>query len=243
MPRRARIMTTGVPVHLVHRGNNRSACFAGDEDRAFYLFHLGRMLARYGCALHAYCLMTNHVHLLLTPNKDRSCALLMKNVAQLHTQYMNRTYGRSGSLWEGRYRSSLVQAEDYLLACYRYIEMNPVRASLVPHPRDYPWSSYRANAEGVANTLLTPHGEYLRLGMRLAERIEAYAALFACPLDEARLAAIRTAVNGGFALGGEAFKHRMAIVLGRRVQPARPGRKPARKSLTDDGQALLELPS
>lgn len=150
MPRRARIMTAGVPVHVVQRGNNRSACFAGDEDRAFYLLHAGRLLGRFACRLHAYCLMTNHVH-----------------------QYMNRKYGRTGSLWEGRFRSSLVQAEDYLLACYRYIEMNPVRASLVRHPRDYLWSSYGANAEGRSNALVTPHPEYLRLGNTPGERLGA----------------------------------------------------------------------
>lgn len=242
MPRRARIMTTGVPVHVVHRGNNRSACFASDEDRAFYLFHLGRMLERYACQLHAYCLMTNHVHLLLTPTVAAGCASLMKNIAQMHTQYMNRTYGRTGGLWEGRFRSSLVQAEDYLLACYRYIEMNPVRASLAGHPREYDWSSYRANAEGASNPLLTPHAEYLRLGTTLPARNDAYAALFQSPLDEARLAAIRSAANGGFALGGEAFKQRMAALLGRRVEAARPGRRSARKAV-EGAQALLEFPS
>jgi putative transposase len=139
MPRRGRIMLAGVPVHLVQRGNNRSPCFVADEDRSFYLFHLGRGLGRYGCELHAYCLMTNHVHLLVTPRSAESCALLMKHLGQLHSQYFNKLYKRTGSLWEGRFRSCLVQSER---TCYRYIELNPVRAGLAAGPREYCWSSY-----------------------------------------------------------------------------------------------------
>jgi len=127
----------GIPLHVVHRGNNRQACFYQDSDRAFYLFHLRRLLVPASCSLPAYCLMTNHVHLLLTPAAGSSCAQLMQRVAQLHTQYVNRTYGRSGSLWEGRFRSCLVPPEDYLLACYRYVDANPVRAGLCARPRDH----------------------------------------------------------------------------------------------------------
>ena len=143
-------MLAGVPVHVIQRGNNRGACFVDDEDRNFYLFHLARGLGRCGCQLHAYCLMTNHVHLLLTPEGAESCAVLMKHMGQLRSQYFNKRYGRTGSLWEGRFRSCLVQSEGYVLACYRYIELNPVRASLVIHPGDYPWSSHRNNALGEA---------------------------------------------------------------------------------------------
>jgi putative transposase len=123
-----------MPLHIIQRGNNRAACFVGDGDRSFYLFHLGRGLNRFDCALHAYCLMTNHVHLLLTPSTQ-------KHVGQLYSQYVNRTYDRTGGLWEGRFRSCLVQSEAYLLTCYRYIELNPVRAGLVQHPKEYEWSS------------------------------------------------------------------------------------------------------
>src|SRR4051812_25360497 len=128
MPRRARLMLPDVPVHVIQRGNNRAACFASDEDRSFYLFHLERSLGRFDCILHAYCLMTNHVHLLMTAREQHSCASLMKHIGQLQSQYANRTYNRTGSLWESRFRSCLVQSEDYLLTCYRYIELNPVRA-------------------------------------------------------------------------------------------------------------------
>lgn len=144
MPRRARIMLDGVPVHITHRGNNRQACFHADNDRSFYLHHLRRLARKTANALHAYCLMGNHVHLLLT--------------------------GRSGSLWEGRFRSCLVQAEDYLLACYRYVEANPVRAGLCAAPRDYEWSSYRSNADGVPDPVITPHEEFDRLGVSAGAR-------------------------------------------------------------------------
>ena len=143
MPRRARISMPGIPWHIIQRGNNRSACFYAEEDYRLYLDHLKEQADKYGCAVHAYVLMTNHVHLLLTPEKENSAALLMKNLGQRYVQYINRTYRRSGTLWEGRFRSCLTQTEDYVLACYRYIELNPVRANMVNHPRAYPWSSYR----------------------------------------------------------------------------------------------------
>src|SRR5438445_13280720 len=146
MPRRARIMLAGVPVHVIQRGNNRGPCFVNDEDRDFYLFHLARGLGRFGCQLHAYCLMTNHVHLLLTPEGAESCAPLMKHMGQLHSQYFNKRYGRTGSLWEGRFRSCLVQSEGYVLDCYRYIELNTVRAGMVIISGDYLWSRYRNTA-------------------------------------------------------------------------------------------------
>src|SRR5438552_8211990 len=211
MPRRARIMLAGVPVHVIQRGNNRGPCFVNDEDRNFYLFHLARGLGRCGCELHAYCLMTNHVHLLLTPKGAESCAVLMKHMGQLHSQYFNKRYKRTGSLWEGRFRSCLVQSERYVLACYRYIELNPVRGGMVIHPRDYPWSSYRNNALGEAATrLVTPHSEYIRLGDSTQERQQVYAGLFGSIADHERLEEIRTATNGGYALGDELFRRSMA---------------------------------
>ena len=148
MPRRARLSLPGIPWHIIQRGNNRSVCFHAEEDYYFYIYHLAELAARFGCAIHAYVLMTNHVHLLLTPEKANSVALLMKNLGQRYVQYVNRVYRRSGTLWEGRFRSCLTQTDDYVLACYRYIELNPVRAAMVRHPRDYRWSSYPANADG-----------------------------------------------------------------------------------------------
>jgi len=137
MPRRARIAIAGIPWHVIQRGNNRSACFYAEEDYRRYLETLQEQATRHGCAIHAYVLMTNHVHLLLTPNRPDGVALLMKHLGQRYVQYINRTYRRSGTLWEGRFRSCLTQREDYVLSCYRYIELNPVRSDMVRHPRDY----------------------------------------------------------------------------------------------------------
>jgi putative transposase len=224
MPRRARIVLPGIPAHLVQRGNNRADCFLRDQDRAFYLHHLGRLLIEERCALHAYCLMTNHVHLLVTANEPHGYARLMQRVGQLYSQYINRTTGRTGTLWEGRFKSSPVQSESYLLSCYRYIELNPVRAGLVADPADYEWSSYRANGNGASNLLLTPHHEYERLGARTADRQRAYRALVAETLSDDTIRGIREAMSGNYALGDTAFVERIATSVGRRAGRGEPGR-------------------
>jgi putative transposase len=210
-------MLAGAPVHVIQRGNNRSACFVSDQDRAFYLFHLSRALERFGCALHAYCLMTNHVHLLLTPDEEESCGLLMKQVGQLHSQYFNKLYRRSGSLWEGRFRSCLVQCEVYLLTCYCYIELNPVRAGLVQHPGEYRWSSYSVNISGRPEGFITAHPEYLRLGLDRSGRASAYASLVRSQADCAAFDEIRAATNGGHPLGDTGFSALISAALGRQV--------------------------
>jgi putative transposase len=224
MPRRARLRAADLPLHLIQRGNNRSACFAADNDYLVYLSHLEELADRFDCAVHAYVLMTNHVHLLLTPAAAEGSSLVMKHLGQRYVQYFNRKYGRSGSLWEGRFRSSIVQDRDYLLRCYRYIEMNPVRAGMVQHPSEYRWSSYCSNAQGVASTLVKPHCEYVALSERNYERRAAYRSLFETELEAAIVDQIRAAANGGFALGDESFKSTIAAALGRRVQPGASGR-------------------
>jgi putative transposase len=166
----------------------------------------------------------------------------MKAVGQLYTQYVNRTYGRTGTLWEGRFDSSLVQSEEYLLNCYRYVEENPVRAGLAKHPGAYAWSSYPANAHGMSNSLLAPHAEYLRLGSRDGERQDAYRALFNVELDCKRIDEIRKATNGNFALGSPDFVQNVSTLLGRRAGRGTPGR-PARQSEQDSDQLdLLAAP-
>jgi putative transposase len=237
MPRRARIVLAGVPVHITHRGNNRQACFHADNDRAFYLHHLRRLTKETANELHAYCLMGNHVHLLLTPGTDQACARLMQRLAQLHTQYVNKRYGRSGSLWEGRFRSCLVQAEDYLLACYRYVEANPVRAGLCRDPREFEWSSHRANAGSSEDPCLTPHEEFTRLGLSPTTRRQAYRELFQSDPRYWRTDEIRAATNGNYALGSEAFKREMALRLGVRVDRGKPGRFPVHAA----GRRQLDL--
>ena len=228
MPRRARIAISGIPWYIIQRGNNRSACFYADEDYQRYLDTMKEVAERYGCCIHAYVLMTNHVHLLLTPKRKDSASLFMKHLGQRYVQYVNRTYRRSGTLWEGRFRSCLTQTEDYVLACYRYIELNPVRANRVTHPRDYRWSSYRANGEGKPCPLLRPHLEYSRLGRDAGERRMAYRALFKAHMDMAEVNKIRQATAGNYALGDKRFQVEIERMLKRRVMPCKSGR-PARK--------------
>ena len=224
MPRRARLLVPGVPVHLIQRGNNRSACFYANEDYRFYLEHLAEQAAKHDCALHAYCLMTNHVHLLTTPRHEDSLGQFMKALGQRYVQYVNRTYRRSGTLWEGRFRSCLLQEEAYVLACYRYIELNPTRAAMVAHPAEYRWSSYRGNAQGEANALLTPHPLYRSLGSDGDERQANYRELFRFELDLGLVDEIRLATNGNFALGNPLFIAQIEQALGRRVTRGKPGR-------------------
>ena len=238
MPRRARLSLPGVPWHIIQRGNNRSVCFFAEEDYRFYLHHLEEFALRFGCALHAYVLMTNHVHLLLTPEREDSAALLMKHLSQRYVQYINRTYRRSGTLWEGRFRSCLTQSEDYVLACYRYIEINPVRAGMVNQPQDYRWSSYHANALGKADSLIVPHEQYLSIARTESARREAYRALFKAHLDPETLDEIRQSTNGNFALGGERFKKQIEKALGQRARRGKPGR-PRQAEVNDAAQMDL----
>ena len=232
MPRRARIMLPGVPVHLIQRGNNRGACFFADEDHELYLDALRDLAEKFSCAVHAYVLMTNHVHLLMTGQEPDGVSLLMKNLGQRYVQHVNRTYRRSGTLWDGRFRSCLTQSESYVLACYRYIELNPVRAGMVKHPREYRWSSYRANAEGKSSGLVCPHRQYLRLGRDDGERHASYRALFSTQLDEQIVQSIRDATTGGYVLGNRRFQGQVAEALGRRVVRGKAGR-PAQAAAGD----------
>ena len=224
MPRRARLSIPGVPWHIIQRGNNRSACFFADEDYRLYLDHLNEQADKHGCEIHAYVLMTNHVHILLTPQAENSASLLMKHLGQRYVQYVNRIYRRSGTLWEGRFRSCLTQSEDYVLACYRYIELNPVRADMVKHPRDYPWSSYCYNAEGKVNDILTPHDQYFGLAVEELDRRKAYRSLFNTHVDVDIDDQIRSATNGNFVLGNKRFQEQIANSLGRRVTKGKAGR-------------------
>ncbi|HKI65137.1 MAG TPA: transposase [Burkholderiales bacterium] len=227
-------------VHIIQRGNNRSACFHRDADYLVYLDHLRELSRRHGCEIHAYCLMTNHVHLLATPRAAKACALLMKNLGQRYVQYINRSRERTGTLWEGRFRSCIAQSERYVLACYRYIELNPVRAGMVAHAGDYRWSSHCANAAGAGQAWLVPHPEYLALGIDDHARRAAYRTLVESGLGADQLKEIRRATNSGGALGDAAFRSLAARALGRRLTPGRAGRPPKRKSGTHRDPALSE---
>lgn len=226
MPRRARLRLAACPTHLIQRGNNKGACFFSPEDYVVYLEFLARQAEKFSCAVHAYVLMTNHVHLLLTPSTADGPSLLMKHLGQRYVQYVNRTYRRSGTLWEGRFRSSIVQEQAYLLRCHQYIELNPVRAKMVRHARDYLWSSYCSNAESQRSALLTPHPEYLALGTDSEQRRNAYRELFQLAFDAKHADEIRQAANSGFALGDSRFKAEIGSMLKRRVERGVPGRPP-----------------
>jgi putative transposase len=203
MPRAARIIRPAVPVHITQRGNNRARCFFSDGDHLAYLRFLREFAPQAGCAVHAYCLMPNHVHLLVTPQSQESCARLMKRLGQNYVQHVNRTHGRSGTLWQGRFWSSLTADERYVLACYRYIELNPVRANLAKEPAGYLWSSYHANALGKCDSLLVPHDLYLALAENPEQRRRAYLSLFAWALDSKETDEIRSASRSGRPMGAE----------------------------------------
>ncbi|WP_442594877.1 transposase [Parapusillimonas sp. JC17] len=200
MPRRPRVVLPGVPLHVVHRGNNRNPCFFSDRDYFVYLKWLREYAVQTECSVHAYVLMTNHVHLLLSGASSEGPGALMKAVGQRYVQYVNRNYERSGTLWEGRFRSCVAQDERYLLVCQRYIELNPVRAGMVSHPRNYKWSSYRINAEGHPSDWIRPHYMYAGLGGTDASRQAAYRSLFQTDLDTKTVNAIRNATNKNLVL-------------------------------------------
>lgn len=233
MPRRPRLTLPNVPLHLIQRGNNRQACFVTDEDYRSYLDWLSEYAGQAGCRIHAYVLMTNHVHLLVSAERTGASGEMMKALGQRYVQYFNRTYRRSGTLWEGRYRSCLTQAETYLLACQRYIELNPVRAGMVEHPGSYRWSSYRANAQGESDPLISDHEVYRALGHDASSRQAAYRELFRYELEPGLVDQIRHATNGNYALGSQLFGEQIAHALKQRVLPGKAGRPrkiPAPKS-------------
>ena len=224
MPRQARLTLAGVSTHIVQRGIDRSACFFCDDDRLHYLALLAELAPALGCAVHAYVLMTNHVHLLVTPSHADALSRLMRQLNQRYVQAINRAYRRSGTLWEGRFRSCLVESEAYMLACYRYIELNPVRATMVRDPHDYPWSSHRMNVSTLPSKLLTPHELFFALAADAPGRAAAYRSLFIQDMPETVIADIRRATAGSYALGSPRFQEQIGAMLGRRVAPGIPGR-------------------
>jgi putative transposase len=229
MPRRARLRIPGLPLHVIQRGNNKSACFRDDRDCRVYLSLLDQLSPLYGCAIHAYVLMTNHVHLLLTPDRAQGASDLMKHLGQRFAQFVNRKYDRTGSLFEGRFRSCIVDSDGYLLTCYRYVEMNPVRAGIVEHPSGYPWSSYAANAEGCASDIVVPHPLYLDLARDPVERCARYRALFQAVENPSELVRIRNATKCGGVLGRESFMDELPEPIRGRATQGSPGRPAKRR--------------
>jgi len=219
-------------MHVWQRGVDRAACFREPEDRTFYLGLLEEFSVESKCAIHGYVLMTNHVHLLLTPCTDAGCSRFMKDVSQRYSQRCNRTWRRSGPMWEGRFKSCLVDTSDYLVSCLQYIELNPVRAGMIADPGFYPWSSHLFNAYGEGASFMTPHPAYLRLGTGLDESRSVYRSLFAEPMADARIERIRAALWKELPLGDGSFLDRFESETGwklprgwKRVLPHREGAK------------------
>jgi putative transposase len=224
MPRPSRLILPGVAVHVIQRGNNRVACFRQDNDYLMYLAHLRQLSEKYDCAVHAYCLMTNHVHLLMTPGAAGACTGLMRDLGQRYVQYFNRRHERTGTLWEGRFRSCIAESAQYVLGCYRYIELNAVRAGMVDHPTGYLWSSYAVNSGMRADPLISPHAEFMALASEPDSRHAAYRGLFEQRLEPGLQRAIRDATNAGYPLASDAFKTVVLAPLGWRTEPGKPGR-------------------
>lgn len=224
MPRPHRLNIPGYPYHVIQRGNNRGACFFADRDYAFYVKCIERASEKFQCAIHAYALMTNHVHLLLTPAREDSLQKFMQSVGKRYVYYINRRYDRTGRLWEGRYRAFVVEEDSYLLACYRYIELNPVRAGIVKAPEHYPWSSYAHNGLGRRNELISPHETYLSLSADSKGRPKAYRSLFeenenfsVEKLIEHRSPELRV-------IGSRKFRSKIQKLTGQRLKPGKRGR-------------------
>lgn len=229
MPRSPRLDLPHVPQHIVQRGNDRRPCFFQDIDHVRYLDELRDIAQREGCAVHAYVLMTNHVHLLVTPTETGRLGRMMQALGRRYVRYVNDRYHRTGTLWEGRYKACPVDGDTYLLRCYRYIELNPVRPAMVADPTDYRWSSYPANALGQHDPLLTPHPGYLALGADPATRRQAYRALVAEAIAPEELELIRLRLQRQHALGPDRFRAMIEAQLDRRAGPARIGRSPKRR--------------
>ena len=224
MARQPRIDLAGIPQHVIQRGNNREICFFEDDDRHHYLEWLRKAAEHYGGFVHAYVLMPNHVHLLATGTEAGVIGRIMQSLGRRYVRHVNSSYRRTGTLWEGRYKACLVDSDRYLLTCYRYIELNPVRAGIVSAPGDYRWSSYNRNALGMADDVITPHATYELMGQSDAERFLAYQALFRNAMDRDELETIRRHVNQGKVLGSETFRNQVEAVVRRRVRLAGPGR-------------------
>ena len=231
MPRKPRFFLPGVPAHIVQSGHSREPVFFENSDYCAYLEWLSEAAIRYDCDIHAYVLMTNHVHILATPKDKQGISRLMQYMGRRYVPYINYTYGTSGSIWEGRYKASLIHDEEYLLSCMRYIELNPVTADMTKAPDQYRWSSYRFNALGKRDKLITPHELYLGMGKTDIIRLEAYRDLFKAHVDDNVINDFRDALQTGTPLGNDFFREKIERKLKSKVGQARRGR-PSKRALT-----------
>ena len=224
MARLPRITVPAYPHHIIQRGNNRAATFFADDDYRFFLECLRQAKMKCQCRIYSYVLMTNHVHLLVEPAEDGGLGRFMQSVGRRYVRYVNETYGRTGTLWEGRFKSAAVSCDGYLIACSRYIELNPVRAGIVALPKDYPWSSYHHRASGVTDRLLDEDPWYKGLGASADERQESYRKWMESQIDEREWHEIRQATQRGRLIGKETFQKQVEEMTGRRLVGERRGR-------------------
>lgn len=231
MPRIQRLCAPGAPLHIVQRGNNKQPCFHATPDNLAYLEALKLAAVLYGVDVHAYVLMTNHVHLLITPPNKTSASSMMQHLGRKYVQRFNKIHKRTGTLWEGRFKSSIIDTDRYLLACYRYIELNPVRANMVRLPGEYRWSSFRANALGQHDEIIRPRQEWLDLGNTMAERCNGYRRLFDSCSGRDDFAVIRSAIQKSLPAGSRNFRKGMEAILKNRIGIGRLRRPSKEKGL------------
>jgi putative transposase len=224
MARLQRAAPVGVPVHILLRANNRQQCFKASGDYAAFLWWLREYSEKYQVDIHSWSLHEDHLHLLSTPNSVGGLSRMIQALGRQYVRFFNHQNQRTGTLWEGRYRSCLVQPRQYLLEVCRYIELNPVRLSLVSHAGDYNWSSFQSNANGKPSALCKPHAEYLKLGETKEERTAKYLAYCIQSTNEELLKEIRDSTNKGLAIGEESFKMEVEKLTGRRVRALKSGR-------------------
>jgi len=224
MPRKPRFNLIGIPQHVIQRGNNREPCFYAEQDYRRYLGDLQEVAKKYHCRIHAYVLMTNHVHILVTPMVEHGISQMMQALGRRYVYYIKKTYKRTGTLWEGRYKSSLIDSDGYLLTCMRYIELNPIRANMVSHPGEYKWSSYQANAQNGVDPLIGYHPLYTALGPTDEVRQSAYRELFRHHIDNETIHEIRESLNHELVLGCSYFKEKIEKMTERQTRFGHPGR-------------------
>lgn len=224
MARLPRVDLPTIPLHIIQRGNNKSICFSSVQDYQIYLRWLEEYSIKYQVDIHAWVLMTNHVHILCTPQKKKAVTDMMQSLGRRYVLYFNKKYGRSGTLWEGRYKACLIEQETYLLQVYKYIELNPVRAGMVKNPGEYIWSSYSINAQGGNNKMCTKHPIYMALGRTEQCRYQAYKALFLGCDNDSLINEIRKSTNKCLAFGSGKFKKKIELLSGRKIIEGKAGR-------------------
>ena len=224
MPRPTRLDLPGIPQHVVQRGVDRRPCFVLEAHYGEYLEYLREEAGRCGCEVHAYVLMCNHAHILATPRETGGIGRLMQSLGRRYVGFFNFSMGRTGTLWEGRFKSCLVDSDAYVVRCYRYIELNPVRARIVDCPGDYSWSSFGYNGRGQPDPLVTPHPAYQQLGSSIEERLTTYRAIVGAGCAETEVDEIRAMTSRQRAFGSQEFKVGLESAYGRPMGLVKRGR-------------------